>query len=332
MALSGKVEAWHVVTLSFVLGLANAFDIPTRQSFLSELVGKGPDLANAIALNSSVFNGARLVGPALAGLLLALTGPGVCFLTNAVTYLAVLSALRAMRLPARQRPPARGRLFGGLREGLVYAYRSTPIRSLLILIGVFNMAGMAETTLLPIVTTAILHGAAGALGFLSAAAGTGALAAALFLASRRSVLDLDRWIAAAPVLFGSALVAFSFANTLWAAALLLTTTGFALLLMTAAANTVLQTIVDEDKRGRVVSLYSMMVTGLAPVGGLIAGLVADRIGAPYTLRIAGVCCLAASAAFYRQRTVEPVRVRSLLACVHRVNPPCNASHLQTIRD
>ena len=305
LTLSGTVEAWHVVALSFVLGLANAFDIPTRQSFLSELVGKGPDLANAIAINSSVFNGARLLGPALAGLLLALTSPGVCFLTNAVSYLAVLAALGAMRLPARALPVGRGRLFSGLREGLAYAWRSAPIRTLLLLIGVFNMAGMAETTLLPIVTTAILHGAAEALGFLSAAAGLGAFTAALFLASRRSVPDLDRWIAAAPVLFGSALVAFSFANTMWAAALLLTTTGFALLLMTAAANTVLQTIVHEDKRGRIVSLYSMMVTGLAPVGGLLAGLVADRMGAAWTLRIAGLCCLAASVPFavqfYRQQ-------------------------------
>ena len=175
----------------------------------------------------------------------------------------------------------------------------TPIRSLLLLIGLFNMAGMAESTLLPIVTTAVLHGAAGVLGFLSAAAGMGAFAAALFLVSRRSVLDLDKWIAAAPVLFGSALVAFSFASTLWAAALLLTATGFALLLMTAAANTVLQTIVDEDKRGRVVSLYSMMVTGLAPVGGLLAGLLADRMGAPlFTLCAStGVCCLAVAVPF-----------------------------------
>jgi MFS family permease len=294
LTLTGAVEAWHIVALSFVLGAANACDIPTRQSFLSELVGKGPDLANAIAINSSVFNGARLVGPALAGLLLALTSPGVCFLANGASYLAVLAALAAMQLSPRQRLANPTPLLSGLREGLRYAWRSEPIRSLLLLIGFFNMAGMAETTLLPIITTAVLNGEAPTLGFLSAAAGMGAFAAAIFLVTRRSVLDLARWIALTPPAYGLAMLSFSFASSMWAAALLLTATGFALLLMTAAANTVLQTIVDEDKRGRVVSLYTMMVTGLAPVGGLLAGLTAEHVGGPLTLRLAGLCCLAAS--------------------------------------
>jgi MFS family permease len=294
LTLTGTVQAWHIIVLSFVLGTANACDIPTRQSLLSELVGKGRDLANAIALNSSVFNGARIVGPALAGLVLALTSPGVCFLTNAASYLAVLAALCAMQLPARVRPVQRTRLLSVLREGLIYAWRSTPIRSLLLLIGLFNMAGMAETTLLPVIVTAVLNGDGPTLGLLSAAAGTGAFAAALLLASRRSVPELVKWIALAPAGFGSAMVAFSFATNMWTAALLLTATGFALLLMTAASNTILQTIVDEDKRGRVVSLYTMMVTGLAPVGGLLAGLIAVQTGAPLTLRLVGLACLAAS--------------------------------------
>jgi MFS family permease len=294
LTLTGAVEAWQIVALSFVLGAANACDIPTRQSFLSELVGRGPDLANAIAINSSVFNGARLVGPALAGLFLTLTSPGVCFLANGASYLAVLAALAAMHLPPRRRPAHPGPLLKGLYEGLCYAWQCKPIRSLLLLIGFFNMAGMAETTLLPIITTAVLNGEAPTLGFLSAAAGLGAFAAAIFLATRRSVLDLARWIALAPPAYGLAITAFSFASSLWAAALLLIATGFALLLMTAAANTVLQTIVDEDKRGRVVSLYTMMVTGLAPVGGLLAGLMAERLGGPFTLRLAGLCCLVAS--------------------------------------
>ncbi|HZY86895.1 MAG TPA: MFS transporter, partial [Gemmataceae bacterium] len=256
LTLTGAVAAWQVVALSLLLGVLNAFDIPARQSFLSELVGKGDDLANAIALNSSVFNGARLVGPALAGLLLALTGPGVCFVANALSYLAVLAALGAMRLPRRERPARRGRLLGGVGEGLAYAWRSPPIRSLLVLIGLFNMAGMAETTLLPVVATRALAGGSATLALLSAAAGLGAFAAAVLLAARRSVRGLERWVVAAAGVFGPGMIAFSFTGSTWAAALLLGVTGFTLLLLTAAANTLLQTLVAEDKRGRVVSLYT----------------------------------------------------------------------------
>ena len=294
--------------MSFVLeARANAFDIPTRQSFLSELVGKGPDLANAIALNSSVFNGARLVGPALAGLLLALTSPGVCFLANGAQlpgghhWPPCCYAHARGAANGRAAPATPGRLISGLREGLAYAWRSPPIRSLLLLIGVFNMAGMAETTLLPIITTAVLDGAAPTLEFPFGRCRDGSICRwPLFLASRRSVPDLAKWIALAPAAFGLAVVAFSFANSLWAAALLLTATGFALLLMTAAANTVLQSIVEEDKRGRVVSFYTMMVTGLAPIGGLFAGFLADGIGAPLALRLAGLGCLVEAIPFALQ--------------------------------
>ena len=196
-----------------------------------------------------------------------------------------------MHLPPHAAGPARRGLWSDLKEGLTYAWRSRSIRSLLFLIGVFNMAGMAETTLLPIVATAVLHGDAATLALLSAAAGLGAFVAALFLASRRDVGELDRWITLAPVCHGVALLGFSFASNLVAAALLLSATGFALLLMTAGANTILQTIAPEDKRGRVVSLYTTMVTGLAPVGGLVAGLLADQVGTGYTLRIFGLACL-----------------------------------------
>jgi MFS family permease len=286
--------------------MLNAFDIPTRQSFLSELVGRSDDLANAIALNSSVFNGARLVGPALAGLLLALTSPGVCFLANALSYVAVLAALCAMRFPRQQRPAARSQLLGGVGEGVAYAWRSAPIRSLLLLIGLFNMAGMAETTLLPVVATQALTGGSTTLALLSAAAGIGAFAAAVLLAARRNTRGLERWIVAAAGAFGLGMIAFSFAGALWAAALMLSVTGFTLLLLTAAANTLLQTLVAEDKRGRVVSLYTMMVTGLAPLGGLLAGLVADRVGTAAALRLAGGLCVMGWVAFVmRFRRSQP---------------------------
>jgi MFS family permease len=291
LTLTGTVAAWHVVVLSLVLGMINAFDIPARQSFLSELVGKGADLANAIALNSSVFNGARLIGPALAGILLSLTSAGICFAVNGASYLAVLAALLAMRLPSRQRLPAKGRLLGGVSEGLAYAWRNLPIRSLLLLIGLFNMAGMAETTLLPVIATSILHGDATTLALLSASAGAGALGAALLLASCRSSHDLGKWLVTAPALFVLGLMMLSSARTLFVSTIFLTTTGFALLLTTAAANTSLQTLVEDDKRGRIMSLYTMAVTGLAPVGGLSAGLLADWVGAAGTLRLAGLACL-----------------------------------------
>jgi MFS family permease len=319
LTLTGMVEPWHVVALSLVLGTVNALDIPTRQSFLSELVGNGNDLANAIALNSSVFNGARLIGPAFAALMLALTSPGVCFLANSASYVMVLLALAKIRLPqrpwitpsspsldagggfgwsalSRRENGFRGKsLLGTVAEGLAYAWQSEPIRSLLILIGLFNLAGMAEMTLLPIVSTTVLHGDASTLGFLSASAGLGAFSAAVLLATRRNVASLAKCIIGSPVAFGLGMIAFSFVDTSWAAAFFLVVTGFSLLLMTAGANTVLQTIVEEGKRGRVMSLYTTAVTGLAPLGGLLAGLLADQLGAPYTLRLAGVGCLAITA-------------------------------------
>jgi MFS family permease len=306
LTLTGVVEVWHVLLLSLLLGTINAFDIPTRQSFLSEMVGKGQTLANAIALNSSVWNGARLVGPALAGAILAVTSTGVCFLANGMSYLAVLAALLAMRLEPRPRPNVNGHLLGGVRDGFLYAWRSPPIRSLLILIGAFNMAGMAETTLLPILSTAVLHGDATTLGMLTAAAGLGAFTAAVYLALRHSVLGLDRWIVLTPVIYGLGMVLYSFSDALWATALLLAVTGFALLLMTAGANTLLQTLTDEDKRGRVVSLYTTMVTGLAPVGGLVAGVLAENLGAPLTLRWTGLACLAGATLFGMAFRREPL--------------------------
>jgi MFS family permease len=320
LTFTGVVAAGHVVGLAFLLGVVNAFDGPTRQSFLLELVGRRDDLPNAIALNSSCFNGARLVGPAIAGLLLALTSPGVCFLANAASYLAVLGALLAMRRPLTRRPAARGRLLGGVGEGLAHAWRSVPIRLLLILIGLFNMAGMAEITLLPIVSTALLRGGATTLAFLSAAAGTGAFAAAVLLACRRGVAGLDRWVVAAAAVFGVAEMAFSFADSLWAAVPLLIATGFSLLLLTAAANTLLQMLADDDKRGRIVSLYTMAVTGLAPVGGLLAGLLANRTGPAVTLRLAGLACLVGAAAFATYLLRFQTRDRRLVLPVHGTEP------------
>jgi len=338
LTLTGVVEPWHIIVLSVINGAVGAVDIPTRQAFLSELVGTGDDLANAIALNSSVFNGARLVGPSLAAVALTLTSPGVCFLVNGFSFLAVLAALFAMKLPSREaRDEGRGARdeenafapaslvprpsLASVREGLVYAWKSGPIRSLLVLIALFNMAGLAGTTLLPIVATAVLGGDARTLAMLWAGAGFGAFAAAVVLACRRSVVGLTRWIGGATVIFSVGILAFSFAENSWLAVLLLMVAEFALLLMTAGANTILQMIVAEDKRGRVMSLYTTAVTGCAPLGGLLAGWMADHFGAPMTLRLAGLGCLVVSVVFaIRSKRPPGTRAQSV---------PKSSEHFET---
>jgi MFS family permease len=297
LAFTECVSVWQLVILSLLSGVIDAFDIPARQFLLTEMVGNGDDLANAIALNSSIFNGARLVGPALAGFLLAWTSAGVCFLANGISYLAVLAALLAMRLPASNRSGTPGRLLGGVWEGFAYAWGYSAIRAVLLLTGSVGMAAMASSTLLPMVATAGPDGGASVLGLLTAATGAGALAGTILLAARKSVVGLGKWIAASPALYGFGLIGFTLCGSLWASALLLAMAGFALLLLMAASNTVLQTIVDESKRGRVMSLFTMAVTGLAPLGGLLAGLLANQVGAPVTLRIAGLACVVVSLVF-----------------------------------
>ena len=246
LALSGTVQIWHVLVLGVLLGLVNAVDMPARQAFLTELVSNREDLSNAIALNSSVFNGARLIGPALAGLVLAGTNAGVCFAINGLSYLAVLAALLAMTVPLRP-PPTREPFGQRLREGVAYAFGFSPIRDLIVLLAVVSLVGMPFTVLLPVFATEVLHGEVVVLGFLSAAAGVGALAGAILLASRRSVLGLGRWVAAGPGCFGLTLIAFAFSRSLGLSLLLMLLAGFALMMYMASSNTILQTIVEEDK-------------------------------------------------------------------------------------
>jgi MFS family permease len=297
LALRDTATVGAVLVLNFFVGLVNAFDMTARQAFLTELVGGSrEDLANAIALNSAMVNGARLVGPALAGIVLTSTSPGVCFLINGLSYLAVLLALLAMRVqprPIAAHPP----FLHGLREGFAYALGFAPIRAILLLLGVVSMAGMAYTVLLPILATATFHGGAGTLALLTTASGVGALAAGLFLAARHSVLGLGRWIAWTPTLFGAALIALSSTDDLPVALPLLAVAGFAMMAQMAASNTVLQTIVTEDKRGRVMSLYLMAFMGMAPLGSLTAGWLAEEVGVTSTLRLEGAVCVAGSLLF-----------------------------------
>jgi MFS family permease len=312
--LAGVIQVWHVLVLSLFLGLVNAFDMTTRQAFLTEMVEDRADLANAIALNSSMVNATRLVGPALAGFVLAESGPGRCFLLNGMSYLAVLAALLAMRVRPHRRARLAGNLLHELRDGFAYAFGFAPIRSILLLLALTSLVGMSYSVLLPVFARAVLHGGAKTLGFLSAGAGVGALAGALFLASRKSVLGLGKWIMLAPALLGLGLIAFSFAQELWQALPPLFVVGFAMMVQMASSNTILQTIVEESKRGRVMSFYTMAFLGMAPLGSLLAGSLADMIGTTATLKLGGLTCVVGSLVFATQlarlrEMVRPIYVR-----------------------
>ena len=314
LVLSGHIQVWHIIALSALLGIITAFDIPARQSFIVHMVENREDLSNAIALNSAMFNGARLVGPSLAGVLVAAVGEGWCFLLNALSYIAVLIALLAMRLaPANPRGRDK-KVLAELKEGLAYAARSPFIRGLLVLLSLVSLVGMPYATLMPIFAKDILKGGPDTLGFLMAASGVGALVGAVYLAARHSVVGLERWIAAGPILFGIGLILFARSQTLWVSLCVLTVTGFAMMVQMASSNTLLQTVVDDDKRGRVMSFYTMAFMGTAPIGSLLAGSLAHRLGAPDTVVLCGALSIAGGVIFTLLlptilRTIHPVYVR-----------------------
>lgn len=315
LVLSGRVSVGHILALSVFLGLVSGVDIPTRQAFLVEMVTGREDLANAIALNSSVFNAARLVGPAVAGLMIGLVGEGMVFLLNGVSYVAVIAALYAMRLgphpqAAREAEPMGRKLLEGFR----YAFGFPPIRALLMLVGIVSLMGVPYAVLMPVFATDVLHGGPRTLGLLMAAVGVGALAGALYLAGRRTVRGLGAVILAAVTLFGLSLVAFGLSRREWLSMVALLGAGLGMMVQMASSNTILQTIVEDDKRGRVMSFYSMAFMGMVPFGSLLAGSLASRIGAPRTVMIGGVACLLAAAAFARalpalRAQVRPIYVR-----------------------
>ena len=313
LTLTGTVAVWHVLALSVCMGLIIAFDVPARQAFLIQMVEGRENLTNAIGLNSSMFNGARLVGPAIAGFLIAAVGEGICFLLNGLSYVAVLVALLAMRLSPRTLPNPPQHVFHELREGLRYALGFAPIREILLLLAVVNLAAMPLMVLLPFFATNVLQGGPDTLGLLTSAMGCGALMGALRLAFRKSVLGLGRQIAWASALFGMSLIAFSFSHVLWLSMVLLVFCGFALMMEMAASNTILQTIVDDDKRGRVMSFYTMAFLGVAPLGSLLAGSLASRIGTPHVAQLAGAICVVASGVF----ALRLPAIRTLIRPIYR---------------
>jgi MFS family permease len=299
LTLAGVIEVWHIIVLSLLAGLVRGFEIPTRQAFVVEMLDDRHDLPNAIALNSFLVNGARLVGPSVAGVLIALVGEGWCFLLNALSYLAVIAALAAMRLRPRAIQPTANNFLEDIREGVVYAARSPPIRSVLLLLCVVSLMGVPYTVLMPIFAKDILHGDSYTMGFLMGAVGVGAIVGAVFLASRRSTLGFGRLIAVAAGAFGASLVAFSLSRNFWLSLPLLVWTGCGMMMQMASSNTLLQTIVEENKRGRVMSFYTMAFMGMAPFGSLLAGSLAEALGAPRTVLLGGLLTIAGAAVFAR---------------------------------
>jgi MFS family permease len=295
-----------------VQGVINAFDTPARQAFVVEMVEGPEDLPNAIALNSSMFNGARLIGPSVAGVLVALVGEGWCFALDSVSYVAVVASLLAMRLTPRIRPARATKVLEELREGFTYAFGLPPLRAILLLLALTSLTGLPYVVLMPVMAAQVLHGGAHTLGFLMGATGVGALSGAVYLAARRSVLGLGRVIPAAAALFGAGLIAFSLSRSLALSLLLMVATGLGFMVHLAAANTIIQTIVREEMRGRVMAFYTMAFMGTAPFGSLLAGALAARIGAPRTILLGGCACIAGALLFAR---VLP-RLRALVRPIY----------------
>ena len=311
LALAHIITVHEVIALNLFQGAINSFDMPARQAFLIEMVEDREDLGNAIALNSSLVNAARLICPSVAGLLIAAVGEGYCFLIDGFSYIAVIASLLAMTVTPRVMEHARASVLSELREGWEYVRGFRPIWSILLLLAVISLVGMPYTTLMPIFAGKILHGGAHTLGFMMGAVGVGALTGAVRLAARRNVLGLGRKIAMTSAGFGAGLVAFSFSHQLWLSLVLLVVTGFCFMQQMASSNTILQTITEDSKRGRVMSFYSIAFQGVAPFGSLIAGAIASRIGAPHTLMIGGLICVCGASWFAVQLPVVRALVRPI---------------------
>jgi len=284
-----------------------------RQAFVVELIGGKQDLGNAIALNSMLMNSSRLVGPSVAGLVIRFAGERVCFLANALSYLAIIGALLAMRVAARRQPAAHRHVLHELREGLAYAWGTPYIRLILVFVAGVSLVGVPYAVLMPVFARDILHGDAQTLGLLFASVGIGAVCGNLFLASRTSPQGLGRLMAVASVIFGLGLVGFSQSRSLWLSMPLLVLIGFGMVGQVVAANTVLQTVVDDDKRGRVMSLHGVAFLGMMPIGSLLAGSLASRVGADNTVLGGGVICLASTLVFSARLTSLRARLAAAAA-------------------
>lgn len=305
------VAVWQLIVLSVVLGCVNAFDIPARQAFLADMIERREDLGNAIALNSSMFHGARLVGPSIAGVLIAAAGEQTCFLLNGISYVGVVIALLSMKIPPKARRSGLVGAMHTLREGFAYAFGFAPIRAILLLVALVSLMAMPYSVLMPVFAKEVLRGDSHTLGFLLGASGLGAVAGAMVLASRRSIHGLGRVIPLGAGCFGVGLVAFALSRVLWFSLASLVVAGFGMIVQMASSNTLLQTIVEDDKRGRVMSLYALAFVGVTPFGSLLAGSMASAIGAPRTVALGGISCLVGALLFARRLPALRGQVRPI---------------------
>ncbi len=300
LTLTDTIQIWHIIILDIFKGIINAFYVPARHSLFTEMVEKKEYLGNAIAFNSSIYNATRFIGPAIGGLLVAAFGVGICFLIDALSFIPMIIALSAMNIKPSTINVSHTSYWEKLKEGFVYASSFPPSRAILTLLGLSSFMGMSYAILVPVFAEEILHGDAKTLGFLMSSSGIGALIAAIYLSSRHSIIGLENIIAFAPVIFGSGLIAFSFFQSFWLSSLMLLLIGFGLVMQVTSSNTVLQILVDDDKRGRLMSFFSMVVTVMASLGGLFVGGLATHIGVSMTLRICGFFCVLGSFLFYQK--------------------------------
>lgn len=298
LVFGGIVAVWHIVVLNMLLGIINSFDMPARQAFVSQIIDDKADLPNAIALNSALFNSARIIGPSVAGLAIAVFGEGLCYLFNGLSYIAIIGALLAMKLTRSQTLATDSEnILTGLKEGFVYTYQSLPIRMVLLLLMLVSLVGFPVLPLMPLFAGQVLQGSAETLGWLMAAFGLGALVGTVFLASRNSIAGLEKVITITSITFALGLIAFSLSTTLWVSLVIAIVMGFGMIAQLASTNTIVQTLVDEDKRGRVMSLYVLSFGGTAPIGSLLAGHLAGLMGTAPTFILGGVLVLAGAAFF-----------------------------------
>jgi MFS family permease len=313
LTLTHRINLWEIIVLSSFQGVINAFDMPGRQSFLVQMVDDRADLSNAIAINSSMANGARLIGPAIAGVVIAAVGEGWCFFVDGISYFAVIASLLAMRITPSEARRHTASLLEQLREGWDYVRTFRPVRTILLIFSLISLMGYPYAVLLPIFAGQILHGGAHTLGWLSAAAGVGALTSAISLALRKTIVGLPRMIQIASATLGVALILFSFSRVLWLSLILMVFVGFGLIQTASASNTIIQSLVSEDKRARVMGYYTMAFVGTAPFGSLLAGALAHRIGAPHTALLTGAFCILGSLWF----TAELPKLRSALRAIYQ---------------
>jgi MFS family permease len=313
LTLAHVITLWEIIALMALQGLINAFDMPGRQSFLVQMVEDRNDLSNAIAINSSMANGARLIGPAIAGLLIAAVGEGWCFLIDGLSYFAVVASLLLMRIkPLNMRRNATS-MFEQIREGWDYVRLFRPIRNILLLFALLSLMGWPYSVLLPVFAGQVLHGGAHTLGWLTGASGIGALISALSLAVRKSVVGLTRMLQIASAMLGVALILFGLSHTLWLSLVLMVFVGFGLMQGASVSNTIIQSLVSDDKRARVMSYYTMAFFGTAPFGSLLAGALAHRIGAPHTVIITGAFCIAGALWF----SIDLPKIRAVMRPIYQ---------------